>query len=275
MTIVAGANTPKRDEYIVCYNDCMKSVKKPSSARPKPPKEGSKATRKKPSSKPKPPTAHEEYLNQNIIINSKDRHLKQFGPPSSRKVISAMTVKNPHTQRHKRASTVLGMIYESIERRLTKVNVNSLVTEEDVLRNEDYGWGGGNAGEEDEKESQATGLSGWVTARRRRLSEEQAALLIQKMWRGHQTRKLITRYVKMMSTKKAVVDTQQLLNNNSFNETKKYNKKHGRRLSDLVDMEKTQKINTGQLKEAFEENNTYKSEVSPEKEYEHSPTTFN
>lgn len=141
------------------------------------------------------------------------------------------------------------MIYQSIEKKLPKINVNNLVTEEDVLTSEDYGWG---EGDHDEKVSQATGATGWVT-RRRRFTEEQAVLLIQKMWRGYQTRKLVNRYVKLMSAKRAAVEVQNSMqrnHNNPLNETKKYNqkKKHGRRLSDLVDMEKTQKINTGHLK---------------------------
>lgn len=70
-------------------------------------------------------------------------------------------------------------------------------------------------------------------------------MLIQKMWRGYKTRKLINHYIKIFNRKKTTV--QPPSNKTSLNETRKYTK-HGRKISDIVDMEKTQKICSWQLR---------------------------
>jgi hypothetical protein len=91
-----------------------------------------------------------------------------------------------------------------------------------------------------------------LRARSYKYTEEQAALLIQKMWRGYKTRKLINHYIILLNKKKVPVEIRPVSNNKAnFNETKKY-KKHGRKLSDLVDMEKTQKIASWSLKAGIE-----------------------
>lgn len=133
-----------------------------------------------------------------------------------------------------------------------------MVTEEDLGIDDDE-----ECYEPEEKDSQRTGLTS--VRMRGRFTREQAALLIQKMWRGYQTRKLVNRYILLLNQKKVLAQSYiPEAQKANFNKTKKY-KKRSRQLSDLVDMEKTQKIPSWKLQASIEQSHTFKSEESPQK----------
>jgi hypothetical protein len=131
---------------------------------------------------------------------------------------------------HKRAESVFGMIRQSLhDKKLDTVDLDKLVTEEDVGMNDDEYY------YPEEKESQCTGIT-TMRVRGGRFTREQAAVLIQKMWRGYQTRRLVNRYILLLNQKKISMQQRQpQAPQSNLNETKKY-KKRGRKLSDLVDL---------------------------------------
>jgi hypothetical protein len=71
------------------------------------------------------------------------------------------------------------------------------------------------------------------------------------MWRGYQTRNIINYYTSLLNKKRPPVEKRQTDTKANSNETKKY-KKPSRQLSDLVDMQKTQKIPSWSFKPEIE-----------------------